>query len=429
MPEFNFVLGLPPAKVIEWLQAKGVTTQNYRQLTASEIAKVYTIARISDLDMLQTIKAEMVKSAQTGTAFDGFKRELLDKMQQAGWLHPDGNGGREIIDPESGEVFGAPRRLETIYRTNMQAAYNAGQYQTYMDNVDNRPYWQYSAVGDERTRPAHQAMAGLVYRYDDPFWATFYPPNGYNCRCTVIAYAQRDVARRGLLVSQSSAQNFVEVNKIYNKKGDSYPTRAYKAPDGTLVTTDRGFDYNAGRMNYRPNLDQYDKGLARAFARTEMTGPEFSSSLKRLETEFYTVKSRLGIEGKPTPEQKITIRNTLSRNLKFAGGVLSDADQAGMKLPRATVWLSDDTLIKQVDSRAGQAFDAAYYARLPDVLGSPDRIFKDGRNFTLIKYDEEKVLLAVIKQIEHGEELFLQSYRISNSKEAEKLTQKLEILK
>ena len=46
-----------------------------------------------------------------------------------------------------------------------------------------------------------------------------------------------------------------------------------------------------------------------------------------------------------------------------------------------------------------------------------------GRRFTLIKYVDEQVLLAVIKQIDDGEELFLQSYRISNNKEVEKLIQ------
>ena len=196
MDNINFTLNLPPKKAIEWLKTKQVTTENYRNLTDSEIAKVYTIARITDLDMLQDIKSSLIQAAEQGKPFAVWKKDILQHLANKGWLHPNGHNGKDIIDPKTGEIFGSatdigihsiPRRLENIYRTNMQAAYNAGQYQTYMADVDNRPYWQYDAVGDERTRAAHSAMDGLVYRYDDPFWTTFYPPNGYRCRCSVMA--------------------------------------------------------------------------------------------------------------------------------------------------------------------------------------------------------------------------------------------------
>ena len=125
----------------------------------------------------------------------------------------------------------------------------------------------------------------------------------------------------------------------------------------------------------------------------------------------------------------MAIRNTLSKQLKFATGVISEDSQKLMQLERTTVWLSDDTMIKQVDSRAGQSFGIEYYQRLPNLIDEPDRIFKDGRNFTITKQYGDEMLLAVIKLIEGGGELFLQSYRISNLKEVEKLAQKLEVLK
>lgn len=429
MPSIKFALGLKPAKAIEWLQAKGVTAESYRNLTASEIAKVYTIARITDLDMLNDIKQSMIKAADNGQAFADWRKDILQHLQNKGWLHPNGHDGKVIIDPTSGEVFGAPRRLENIYRTNMQTAYSAGQYQGYMANIDSRPYWMYDAVGDHRTRPAHAAMDGLVYSYDDPFWATFYPPNGYRCRCSVIALSERDMQRDGKVLSQSGEHNLVETHKVYNKKGDSYPTIAYKAPDGSLHTTDRGFGYNAGRMNYRPNLDQYDRGLAHEFAKAEMGGAEFKAVFKQLSEEFYEVKGRLKIDGKPDNAEKIDIRNKLSRQVKFAAGVLSKEVQQRTGLKRATVWLSDDTLIKQVDSRKGQGFAEDYYAFLPEFLANPDHIIRDGRELIFTTQRNQEYLWAVLKYIDDVEEVYLQSYRISNEKEIRKLMEKKEVLK
>lgn len=429
MPSIKFALGLKPAKAIEWLQAKGVTAESYRNLTASEIAKVYTIARITDLDMLNDIKQSMIKAADNGQAFADWRKDILQHLQNKGWLHPNGHNGQDIIDPKTGEVFGTPRRLDTIYRTNMQSAYSAGQYQGYMDNIDHRPYWMYDAVADHRTRPAHAAMDGLVYRYDDPFWTTFYPPNGYRCRCSVIALSERDMQRDGKVLSQSGEHNLVETHKVYNKKGDSYPTIAYKAPDGSLHTTDRGFGYNAGRMNYRPNLDQYDRGLAHEFAKAEMGGAEFKAVFKQLSEEFYEVKGRLKIDGKPDNAEKIDIRNKLSRQVKFAAGVLSKEVQQRTGLKRATVWLSDDTLIKQVDSREGQGFAEDYYAFLPEFLANPDHIIRDGRELIFTTQRNQEYLWAVLKYIDDVEEVYLQSYRISNEKEIRKLMEKKEVLK
>lgn len=441
MPNINFVLDLPPKKAIEWLKTKKMTAENYRNLTESEIAKVYTIAKMTDLDMLQDIKSSLIAAAEQGKPFAAWKKDLLQHLANKGWLHPNGHNGKDIIDPKTGEIFGSatdigihsiPRRLENIYRTNMQAAYNAGQYQTYMADVDNRPYWQYDAVGDHRTRAAHAAMDGLVYRYDDPFWTTFYPPNGYRCRCSVIALSARDVERGGFALSVSNERNLVQTEKTYNRKGDTYTTTAYKAPDGKLHTTDKGFAYNAGRMNYRPDLDRYDRKLAHEFAKAEMGGAEFKAAFKQLNGEFYQVKERLGIDERLTSEQKIQVRNTLSRQLKFAAGVLSEEMQELTGMKRATVWLSDDTLVKQVDSRSGQNFDKEIYAKLPDIIQQPDYIFTDsnhGKNSFLFVRELDAHYLVVLKYLAEQDEIFLDSFRRTEQKEIERWLKKQTVLK
>ncbi|CAH8721330.1 hypothetical protein HTL2_006310 [Paenibacillus melissococcoides] len=43
-------------------------------------------------------------------------------------------------------------------------------------------------------------MHGRVFRADDPIWNTWYPPNGFRCRCTVRTLSERQVRERGLKV-------------------------------------------------------------------------------------------------------------------------------------------------------------------------------------------------------------------------------------
>ena len=84
-------------------------------------------------------------------------------------------------------------RKETIFRTHMQTAYNQGQYKVSLELKDQVPYLLYSAVLDDRTRPNHDALNGVVRPVTDTdFWSTHLPPNGINCRCEVVSVGKGD---------------------------------------------------------------------------------------------------------------------------------------------------------------------------------------------------------------------------------------------
>ena len=45
---------------------------------------------------------------------------------------------------------------------------------------------EYRTAEDDRVRESHAVLNGIIRPVDDTFWKTYYPPNGWNCRCTVI---------------------------------------------------------------------------------------------------------------------------------------------------------------------------------------------------------------------------------------------------
>ena len=82
---------------------------------------------------------------------------------------------------------------DTYNRGYLRAEYNfvqasaqmAAKWEQFAEDGD-RYNLQYRTAGDSKVRPAHAALNGVTLPPSDPFWLTYYPPNGWNCRCTVV---------------------------------------------------------------------------------------------------------------------------------------------------------------------------------------------------------------------------------------------------
>lgn len=75
--------------------------------------------------------------------------------------------------------------LETEYNQAIASAQMAEKWAGFEENSDIYPNLEYRAVTDDRTRPEHAALNGIIRPINDPFWDTNYPPNGWGCRCSV----------------------------------------------------------------------------------------------------------------------------------------------------------------------------------------------------------------------------------------------------
>jgi SPP1 gp7 family putative phage head morphogenesis protein len=76
--------------------------------------------------------------------------------------------------------------LTTEYNFAISQGLSANRWQQIESEKHLYGCLKYVTVGDGRVRPEHAALDGIVRPVGDSFWKKFYPPNGWNCRCTVM---------------------------------------------------------------------------------------------------------------------------------------------------------------------------------------------------------------------------------------------------
>ena len=232
-PELKYLISLQPEQAIKYLKSKGYKfSWDWHEVWQDAHTRSFTVAKVMREDILTDIREIVQKSLDEGITLQQFTKELKPKLIDKGWWGAISGTPEEVRDellkrklikkasliPAGDEPItiqlGSLRRLKTIYRTNIQTSYMAGRYKSQINNIDNRPYWQYVAVMDRRTRPTHAQLNGRVFKYDDPFWDSFYPPNGWGCRCRVRALSDDNLKDRSLDVDSSEGQLSEEMQKI-----------------------------------------------------------------------------------------------------------------------------------------------------------------------------------------------------------------------
>ncbi|WP_207848895.1 MULTISPECIES: phage minor head protein [unclassified Pseudomonas] len=207
--DLKAVFGLEPEKAIAYLKFKGyAVTWNWQEMLDQAHDQAFTVAKAMRLDLLSDIRAALETALQEGQTLKQFITNMQPTLEAQGWW-----GQQVIVDSEGvGELvqLGSPRRLKTIYQTNLQSAYMAGRKAEMEQTTETHPYWMYVAILDGKTRPSHRALHGQVFRHDDPIWSAIFPPNGFNCRCRVVALTEAAVKRRGLKVVSSAGRSFTE---------------------------------------------------------------------------------------------------------------------------------------------------------------------------------------------------------------------------
>jgi SPP1 gp7 family putative phage head morphogenesis protein len=78
--------------------------------------------------------------------------------------------------------------MDTAYHVSL----GASQWQDQWADRDIFGLLEYQTAGDERVRASHAVLDNITKKITDPFWDTYYPPNGWNCRCDVLQHEVGD---------------------------------------------------------------------------------------------------------------------------------------------------------------------------------------------------------------------------------------------
>lgn len=177
-PTAEEIENLPYAEAVEYLRKRDVLKKvDYDKLSAQLKFRAFTASRISDGALLKRINGELIKNIEDGNGLKDFlgmtKTDVLSKVglgNAGGWY------------------------WETVYRTNVQTAYNAGRMMGYEE--DKPLALELVVIDDARTTDYCRQYAGkgFILPYDDPFWKSHIPPFHFNCRTTVRAiYDEREI--------------------------------------------------------------------------------------------------------------------------------------------------------------------------------------------------------------------------------------------
>jgi SPP1 gp7 family putative phage head morphogenesis protein len=203
MPEpIKLGFNQPFYRAVEELKKRDVVLPDkyYGELQGLHRQLNFSIAGKASLDQLQAVLDSLEEAMNKGKTFHEWKKDV--RVQD----------------------LGLPKhRLDNIFRTNIQAAYNRGHWEKFVEHQKARPYLMYDAINDSRVRPSHLAMDGIIRPVGDVFWTTHYPPNGFRCRCRCISLNERQ--------AQERSKNGTGLNKSITSE----------------MNPDKGFDYNVGQ--------------------------------------------------------------------------------------------------------------------------------------------------------------------------------------
>lgn len=232
---------------------------------------------------------------ESNYVFSGIK--VFHELNEALPSLLDGNGVRKPFETFLNDV----QKVHESYNSNyLRAEYNfahasarmAARWKQFMKDGD-RYNLQYRTAYDDRVRTSHRRLEGITLPPASKFWDDYFPPNGWNCRCTVVQvrkekYAESDETKALNDGSQATAGKHQEMFKFNpGKQMATFP--AYNA---YTIRKCRNCKYN-GTMELAARIPDNELCSACKLVR-EMVEAKEQLKVQRQKIREWATKNLLG---------------------------------------------------------------------------------------------------------------------------------------
>jgi SPP1 gp7 family putative phage head morphogenesis protein len=171
-------LSLPFEDAIQtFLERDIISPEEFQALSDAARTRAFTATNLATDTLVRLAYSKITVALGEGTTLREFAQAIREGEASLGISASD------------------PAYVENVYRTNVASAYGAGRYRQITSPAVQaaRPYVEYRTAGDSRVRPNHRRLNGLIFRQDDPAWPKYAPPNGFQCRCSIVVRRASDV--------------------------------------------------------------------------------------------------------------------------------------------------------------------------------------------------------------------------------------------
>lgn len=360
-----------PVEALAFLRSKSIKPGfDYRDVWREEHATAFTVAKAMQIDVLESIHDALGQALAEGRTFEQFKKDLTPTLQDLGWW-----GRSDQRDPITGEVrdvqLGSPRRLKTIYNTNMRAARSAGQWQRIERTKASRPFLLYQNGPSREHRPEHVQWNGIILPVDHPFWRTHMPQNGWGCKCHMRSLSAQEAE---LLGGVSDAPKIETREWVNERTGE-----VQQVPKGI----DPGFDFNPGQVARTEHA-------ARVFG-TKVAAASADVGSLAMQSAADFVQSGLRADYQRWAQSLFRHTRDHSGETRLVGVVQADViaalRQREIQLATAAITIRDSELrhLARDDKHArDQKLPESVVLDLPARLADPQAILRDRSDGSLI---------------------------------------------
>lgn len=265
--------------------------------------------------------------------------------------------------------------LQAEWQTARTAAQMAEKWERIQETKDLFPNLEYRTVGDDRVRPSHQGLNGVIRPIDDDFWAVHYPPVDWRCRCDVVPTAANPTKLPEKLPEPTFKGNVGKDGEIFTKNHKFF----------RLINNDEMAKRNQELMKLNAPFQDYitRKGnIVPVSIFAHYVDPEFTDNLivagliRDILKLKILIRPHILLEKYPNPEYSINgkiadRKSPLSTNLR---GVLRKATKQNSRIVVIDLKDNDNSIsdiIKQLQSNF--RFDTNYETIQEVIIVSKDR--------------------------------------------------------